>query len=66
MSKKKKKPRGGLRYACSLPISHLTEHLSGGLEGQIKEGVEGMVETIFLILIFPKSEGSYFKGQGRN
>ena len=45
---------------CLFPI-YLTKHLSWVLEGQIKKGVEGMVETIF-----PKSEGSHFKGWGRN
>lgn len=61
MDKKKKKPNGELGSTCSLPVSHLTKHLSWVLEGQIKEGVEGMVETIF-----PKSEGPHFKGRGRN
>lgn len=61
VDKKKKKPNGGLGSTCSLPVSHLTKHLSWVLEGQIKKGVEGMVETIF-----PKSEGSHFKGRGRN
>lgn len=62
----KKKLSRGLNDACFLPLSHFTEHLGWGLEGPIKEGVEGMVETMFSILLFPKSGGSSFKGQGRN
>ena len=34
--------------------------------GQIKKGLERMIEAIFAVLVFPKSGGSHFKGQGRN
>lgn len=37
-----------------------------GVGGQIKEGVEGMVEAVFPILVFPKSGGSHPKGQDGN
>lgn len=37
-----------------------------GWEGQIKEGVEGIVEAIFSIWAFPKGTGSHLKVQGRN
>lgn len=63
---REKKPSGGPSYACLLPISHLTKHLSWGWEWQIKEGAEGMMEAIFPILVFPKSGGSHPKGHGRN
>lgn len=37
-----------------------------GWEEQIKEGMEGMVEAVFPILVFPKSGGVHLKEQGRN
>lgn len=51
-----KKPSGGGALLAHCLFPHLTEHFSWGWERQIKEGVEGIVEAIFPVLVTQRVE----------